>query len=459
MRGRTWIASLLLGTICAVLIVGSWGPTTPTTPTWRPPPQFSPRLAGDYAFEAPYAPYRETRPDYEVALEPLTPQRDRFPSASAADVAQLTAGNARFAFRLAREMAKGERGNLCISPSGLEVGFALLSAGARGETLAEIRRTLDFGAPEERLHATVNKLDLSLRALSPSVRLQAADGLWLSKDCELVPSLLDLADRHYTATVRRAAFPQPGYQEINEWAANRTSGRFADVVSSDSLDVFTAIAVVDVLYFRSLWEHPFPATGQSADTQFAAPSGPVPVRALRQTATFGYGEVQIDGRTCQVVSLPYRLPSVSLVVIVPPEGVEPLASEGWGGEAVGRAIANLAARPVEVVLPRWSQRSSADLLPALRALGIQRAFGHEAEFGGLIERQTQWVGRVQHGVQFDVTESGTEPSGGSRAPAAAEASGEAVSVHADHPFLYLVREAKTGQVLLLGRVMEPREDG
>lgn len=455
MRGRTWLIPLLF-VGAAVAVVGCCGRTTAS---YSPPPwQAMPLASRSGVMRSLDYQVSGVRLDYDVALEPLTPQRDRFPSASDADVAQLTAGNARFAFRLSRELAKTERGNLCISPSGLEVGFALLSAGARGETLEEIRRTLDFGVPQDRLHPTINKLDLSLRALSPSVRLQAADGLWLSKDCELVPSLLDLADRHYTATVRRAAFPRPGCQEINEWAASRTSGRFTDVVSSDSLDVFTAIAVVDVAYFRSLWERPFPVGGAESEAFFQTAGGGVTsARVMRQTTTLGYGEVQIDGKTCQVVSIPYRLPSVSLVVVLPPEGVEPLASEGWSGEAVGRAIASIAPRPVELQLPRWSHRSSVDLLPTLSALGIRRAFGHEAEFGGLIERQTQWVSRVQHGVQFAVTESGTEPSGGSGSSPSAEASGEAVSVRVNRPFLYLVREAKTGQILLLGRVMEPRE--
>ncbi len=91
-------------------------------------------------------------------------------------------------------------------------------------------------------------------------------------------------------------------------------------------------------------------------------------------------------------------------------------------------------------------------------MGMRDAFdGARADFSGMDGRQ-QWlyIGAVIHKAFVDVNEEGTE------AAAATAVVMQATSLplppptfRADHPFICLIRENRTGSILFLGRVVNP----
>jgi serpin B len=103
-------------------------------------------------------------------------------------------------------------------------------------------------------------------------------------------------------------------------------------------------------------------------------------------------------------------------------------------------------------MPRFKARSHADFVPALKALGMPKAFG-TADFSGVIgEPNGLSVGSVEHETFIDVDENRTH---------AAAATGVAVvashgpTVTVNRPFLYLIRDKSAGMILFIGRVLDP----
>src|SRR5262249_2777742 len=112
-------------------------------------------------------------------------------------------------------------------------------------------------------------------------------------------------------------------------------------------------------------------------------------------------------------------------------------------------------RTVEVALPKFKAESEFSLAKTLSRMGMPSAFSGDSDFPGIDGRKDLAISAVTHKAFVDVTEEGTE---------AAAATGIAVTriaavvsqrtvFRADHPFLFLIRDTKSGAILFEGRVM------
>ena len=109
-------------------------------------------------------------------------------------------------------------------------------------------------------------------------------------------------------------------------------------------------------------------------------------------------------------------------------------------------------------MPRFGIETKADLIPALRTLGITDAFDAvRADFTGTSAEGPLYVSLVIHQANID-DEKGTEAAaatgigdtGGPGAGACRD-----VTLKLDRPFLFVLRDLETGAVLFMGRVVDP----
>lgn len=94
-------------------------------------------------------------------------QARKLPSNVRADVDSVAAANTRFALDLYRAMRShggGTPGNLIVSPFSISTAFAMVHAGAREETEAQMARVFHFSLAPERLHPAFGALLRSLEA-------------------------------------------------------------------------------------------------------------------------------------------------------------------------------------------------------------------------------------------------------------------------------------------------------
>ncbi|MFM7282461.1 MAG: serpin family protein, partial [Planctomycetia bacterium] len=129
-------------------------------------------------------------------------------------------------------------------------------------------------------------------------------------------------------------------------------------------------------------------------------------------------------------------------------------------------------RTVDTALPRWQQRSDFLLSEILQTLGMGRAFtppteGGGAQFEGINGAtdlmQKLFLGEVVHQAFIEVSEKGMEAAAATAviltAGAAMPERGEMVPFiplcRSDRPFVYLIRDTKSGAILFLGRVNAP----
>ena len=91
-------------------------------------------------------------------------------------------------------------------------------------------------------------------------------------------------------------------------------------------------------------------------------------------------------------------------------------------------------------------------------MGMPRAFSHIADFSGMTQKERLSIGFVVQKAFVETKESGTEAAAVT-AVGMVMLSGTvlppSVPFHADHPFLYFIRDPATGVVLFIGRVVDP----
>jgi serine protease inhibitor len=98
------------------------------------------------------------------------------------------------------------------------------------------------------------------------------------------------------------------------------------------------------------------------------------------------------------------------------------------------------------------------LKPVLEKLGLSRAFDRErADFSGINGRSANlFVNAATHATYLDVDEEGIEAAALTEF-ICSDAFGEdrPPVVVVDHPFLYLIRDTRSGCIIFLGRVIDP----
>lgn len=112
-----------------------------------------------------------------------------------------------------------------------------------------------------------------------------------------------------------------------------------------------------------------------------------------------------------------------------------------------------------LALPKFTFDSTHPLNQTLKALGMPTAFTDAADFSGLFtSSQPLKVQTVVEKAHVAVDEEGTTAAAATgMAFRATSAVIPPVQMQVDRPFVFLLRELASGQVLFLGRLTDPRQ--
>ena len=165
-----------------------------------------------------------------------------------------------------------------------------------------------------------------------------------------------------------------------------------------------------------------------------------------------------SGVDWQAVELPYAGGSLAMTIVVPQNlaAFEKTLSSTRFAEIADA----LEQTYISVSLPRFKVETKSELSAALVKMGMPLAFDPDkADFSGITKQEPLYIGEVVHQANISVDEKGTEASAATAVVVMAGASAgpqqEPKVVRVDRPFIFAVRDTKTGAILFLGRVVDP----
>ena len=376
--------------------------------------------------------------------------------AAPADQVQVAEGCNRFAFDLYARL-KGAEGNLFLSPYSISTALAMTYAGARGETADQMAKVLCLPASGEAVHGAYGALQKDLNAAGEggAFELVVANRLWGQKGFAFLPDFLALLEARYGAGLEPldfAAATEAARQTINAWIEKQTRDKIKDLIKPGVLDAATRLVLTNAIYFKGKWAEEFDKKATQDEDFFLAPEKKVTAPLMHRTADFGY----FEGDDLQALELPYQGDRLSMVVLLPKakDGLGALEA-ALSADKVSEWVSKLSRREVRVALPRFKTTAEFSLGDTLVAMGMTDAFGGDADFSGMTGAKDLFISAVVHKAFVDVNEEGTEAAAATAVVVRALNGGGPPEFRADHPFLFLIRDTKTGAILFLGRIADP----
>jgi serpin B len=385
------------------------------------------------------------------------------PGGSAGSGAEVTGdamgyarSSAAFGAALYREMARAP-GNVAMSPASLSTALTMTWAGARGETADELARALALD-PETAHEAAAAQLAL-WNGEHADYTLRVASRLFADRSLPLEPAFEAITRDRYGAPIEGVDFlgdPSGARDTINAWARERTEARIPEVLPVGAIRSNTRLVITNAVYFHGRWAAPFDRA-RTADASFRLGDGQVvEVPTMQRTGGYAYGEVG----SARVLELPYVGDALSMLLVLPADGAElGDLEEGLDAARLASFGEGLVAQRVALSLPRFRiDGAPVALKGALRALGVVRAFDPDgADLSGIAAAERLFVDEVYHRAFIDVNEEGTEAAAATAVVVQTRrASPPPVDYRVDRPFLFLLRDRRSGAFLFIGRVADPR---
>jgi len=376
------------------------------------------------------------------------------------DPRAVVGGNNQFALDLYKQLA-ARGGNLFLSPFSISTALAMTYGGAEGKTAEEMGSVLRFPFGRERLHPAFAALMKEVRTDEwQDYQLDVANGLWAQRGYAFKEEFKTVVKTNYGAELREldfAAAAEEARQLINAWVEKQTQGKIVDVIGPGGITALTRLVLANAIYFRGRWADPFREQATEDAPFRVTPKQEVTVPMMRRQKEFQY----LETSSFQALRLVYKGGNLSMIVFLPrkvdglPEFENSLTTDklaGW--------LTKLDWREVEVFLPRFRVTSAFTLNEVLSAMGMQQAFDAKAaDFSGLTGGKDLFISLVIHKAFVDVDEKGTEAAAATAllAPTAAAPSPLPPAVfRADHPFLFLIHDQRSGSILFMGRVTNPK---
>lgn len=362
-----------------------------------------------------------------------------------------------FAFDSYRRLASDSEENLFLSPASVSTALAMTYAGASGNTEAQMAKVLRLPRRDVHLQAGTVVEYLNRIGNRDKLELTVASALWGQTDHPFRGDFLGLLQSRYQVSLQRVDFrgdPEAARLRINDWVEAHTNDKIRDLLGPGVLTPQTSLVLSNAIYFRGFWSSPFVVSSTQPLPFTTAMGEKKLIPTMFQTAPFKYAE----DPTAQCLEMPYQGGELVMTILLPRrvDGLRGL-ERSLDAAALVKWVGKLRRQKLDVYLPKFSLTAEFKLKQVLTALGMPDAFDEgRADFSAMTDKGKLFIQEVVHKGFVDVNEEGTEAAAATgviMAPTSAVVN--KLEFRADHPFVFLIRDASSGLVLFVGRLNDP----
>ncbi|VVB05102.1 unnamed protein product [Arabis nemorensis] len=357
--------------------------------------------------------------------------------------------------------------NLVFSPTSINVLLSLIAAGSNSSSKEQILSFL-MSPSTDHLNGILTKI-VSIALSEGSERsdlcLSTANGVWINNSVPLKTYFKELLENSYKATCSQVDFankPAEVIDEVNTWAKVHTNGLIEEILSRDSIEDIrcSTLILANAVYFKGAWREKFDAK-LTKDNEFHLLEG-TSVKVPFMTSYKDQYLRRYDG--FQVLRLPYvedqRQFSMYIYLPKDKDGL-PALLEKLGSEP--RFLDNhIPLHDIEVgviKIPKFKFSFEFKASDVLKDMGLISPFTSGGNLTEMVDApaigEKLYVSSILHKACIEVDEEGTEAAAisiGIMMPLCLRRNPDFI---ADHPFLFTVREDKSGVILFMGQVLDP----
>jgi len=385
----------------------------------------------------------------------------------------FTDSNNRFCLDLYQQV-KGDYENVIISPFSISNAFAMVYIGSEGETKSQISKVLNFEDNFDTFIKDFSNLqkELDTSQSSDTCALNIANSSWIQKGYGILESYILSLKEYFDSQINFINFldSEKAAKEINSWVAKKTNNKIEEIIKPDILNDLTTLILCNAIWFKGSWINEFREKDTVEELFNQSRELSLIVNMMKNQKDYRYKEFE----GFKMLEMPYKKgyvlngagnsqPSFSMIVFLPDEDSsleefeETLDFEKMKDRT--ESLMRTPMVPVEVKIPKFRVENSYDLNDPLRNMGMVKPFTADADFSKITGNKDLFISDVIHKTYIEVDENGTEAAAVTAIIMSRGAmpmpDDKVEKFHADRPFMYLIRENKTGTILFLGKVTNP----
>jgi len=369
--------------------------------------------------------------------DPYNPPHLDDTGSSSQGIQEVVNANNQFAFDLYSKFNESEEGNVFYSPYSIFSALAMTYEGAKGQTAEEMK---------------------SINQGSKSYELRTGNALWGQIDFPFLEDYINRVGTYYGGKIANVDFvneTEKTRETINSFIEEQTNDKIKDIIPLGYLDALTRLVLSNAIYFKGEWEWEFDKSDTEEKNFTITPENVVKTPMMQMNpdnVIFNYANLT----DLQILELPYKGDKISMLILLPTANlsvIEPSLTaeklEEYKNKMQETELDN-------VYLPKFEFDTKYFMKDTLISLGMPTAFSGSANFSGMTLAEQLFIDEVIHQAYIKVDEEGTE------AAAATVVITKFTSMpapkpvfNADHPFIFLIQEQETGNILFMGRVTDP----
>ncbi|KAK8741742.1 hypothetical protein OTU49_002370 [Cherax quadricarinatus] len=374
-----------------------------------------------------------------------------------------------FGFDLYRQLSsKGTAKNFFFSPYSIWTALTLTYFGSAGNTKTQLEASLRVTGKTStlRLWRALEVMYAQRAASNPQYTFNMANRVYFDNILHLRPCItnilhkelhiVDFSDNYATST------------DINEFVSSTTKGRIPELVSPDDM-VDALMVLVNAAYFKGTWRYQFKPSSTTTQSFFVSSSHSVDVPMMKLKTNLRL--VHSTQLQAKILELPYSGDAISMLLLLPDvEGETGFFNmvSVLSGESLSRVTSGLGSQtvPVELLLPKFKLEETLnnELKESLMNLGIRDLFnGTLANLTEFVVRNHLSVSKTIHKAFVEVSEEGTEAAAATAVIAYTRSSFSKAhplvqKFHCVRPFVFLIHDNHTKNVLFMGAYKNPPRD-
>ena len=352
-----------------------------------------------------------------------------------------------FDLAMLQDMPKDK--NYMFSPFSLKMALAMAANGAEGETRSEILDVL--GIADLELFNSAAKKFIEDSNRNSAVKFNIANSIWHNSDF-YGDAALDFSDG-YKSVIKNNYLGAAekidnatGAKTVNDWISAATMKKITNVINDDVVKKSLSF-LVNTIYFKGDWAVPFKAEA-TGDNIFTERGGAKKTaKFMNQTGYYDY----FENAGFQMLAKPYKDNNIKMYFILP-KNDKPISGADFKSAADSMGTEN-----VRLSLPKFkTEYLHSDLRIMLRGMGIQTAFdADKADFNKMYSKKPAdnvFIGLILQKTFIEVDEKGTEAAAATVIAMAAGAMPPEKTIEfiCDKPFIYIIRDDATGEILFFG---------
>ena len=372
-------------------------------------------------------------------------------------IKEVINANNEFAFDLYSELDKSESGNIFYSPYSISAALAMTYEGAKDQTAKEMKSVFHF--PESNvLRPNFAAIYNDINKENDQYALKTGNALWVQQDYPFLADYMSRVEKYYGGKAANVDFineTEKTRQTINSFIEAQTNNKIKDLIPAGFLGPLTRLVLTNAIYFKGTWQWQFDEAKTQEQDFKVAPDNIVQTPMMRMDPEkTGFNYAQLDD--LQILELPYKGDRISMLILLPKEDIESV-ERNLTLKKLNEYKSEMAETKLDsIVIPKFEFDTKYFMKETLADLGMPTAFTEAADFSGMTGQRDLFIDFVIHQAYVKVDEEGTEAAAatavGMKLTAMPEQTNDFI---ADHPFIFLIQDKTNGNILFLGRVVDP----